>query len=447
MSEQSQMFAVEGSGTTVLHPVGFLFLIICGVTFIFLPRKYALFPLSILICFVASRQCIAIGGLNLYFMRIMVLFFGAIRVISRSEFQSIRFNALDWCVLLYGLSIFVTGVLNFGITSPEIKMRSGFMVDIIGMYFLLRSIIRDEEDVNMAIKGLALISIPLAVFFFIEHSTGRNLFSIFGGVPELTPIREGRLRCQGAFGHPLLAGIIWAAFMPMFIYRAISKDSSNRPLFWLSIICTCCIVLLTASSTPVLGLAAAFVLMLLFPLRKLTRPAVFTGFLSIVVLHFVMQGPVWGLIMKINITAGNSGYHRFLLVDGFINHWQEWFLLGSRIGTGHWGHFTFDTANQYVSVGVQGGFVALTFFMMTIVLGFIAAGRISKHRPFLGWTVGVVLAVYCICFFGISVWGQMFFAWALPLAVISSLQQSYSRVALSERDEGVGYIYGEELAS
>ena len=36
-----------------------------------------------------------------------------------------------------------------------------------------------------------------------------------GGVPEITVVREGRLRCQGAFAHPILAGCFWAEQLPL----------------------------------------------------------------------------------------------------------------------------------------------------------------------------------------------------------------------------------------
>ena len=40
----------------------------------------------------------------------------------------------------------------------------------------------------------------------LEHLTGRNVFSVFGGVPEFTVIREGKLRAQAAFAHAIVAG-------------------------------------------------------------------------------------------------------------------------------------------------------------------------------------------------------------------------------------------------
>ncbi len=427
MSANYENFAVEGSGTTVVHPLGLLLLVVCGLLLLFLPRKHAMWPLVILVCFVSSRQCLAVFGLNLYFMRVIVLFFGFFRVVSRNELFSIRLNGLDWCVIGYGTAYWITGALNFGLLSAETKMRSGHLVDIVGMYFLLRCLIRTEEDLNNVIKELAIISLPLLCFFWLEHSTGRNLFSIFGGVPEITRIREGRLRCQGAFGHPLLAGTIWASFVPLFLYRTLDRSEKARIFYAISFLCACLIAALTASSTPVLGVVVAVTGMMLFPLRFLSKPVLIAIGLAIPILHMVMSGPVWSLIAKINITSGNSAYHRYKLVDGFITHWHEWVLLGSRVGTAHWGYATFDTANQYVAIGVMGGILTLGFFLAIIVQALLSASRVAKQKPLLGWTLVVVISVYCVCFFGISIWGQVSFAWALSLAMIASMQQLLSK--------------------
>src|SRR2546425_13060435 len=57
--------------------------------------------------------------------------------------------------------------------------------------------------------------VPLGISMVVEKFTTRNIFSIFGGVPEITSEREGKLRCQGAFRHPILAGTYAATLFPL----------------------------------------------------------------------------------------------------------------------------------------------------------------------------------------------------------------------------------------
>ena len=59
------------------------------------------------------------------------------------------------------------------------------------MYFLFRCLVRTWEDVDRVVLGFIVISVPVAIFFLIERSTGRNLFAMFGGVPLITDIRDG----------------------------------------------------------------------------------------------------------------------------------------------------------------------------------------------------------------------------------------------------------------
>ncbi len=43
-----------------------------------------------------------------------------------------------------------------------------------------------------------------------------------------------------------------------------------------------------------------------------------------------MKAPVWALIQRITIFGGNSGYHRYELINQAILHFWEWFLVGTK---------------------------------------------------------------------------------------------------------------------
>ena len=95
--------------------------------------------------------------------------------------------------------------------------RMGFLYNVLGIYFLLRLWIRDREDVQRVLRTLAVACVFFAVFMILEQETGRNVFSVFGGVPEFTAIREGKLRSQAAFAHSIVAGTVGANLFPLFI--------------------------------------------------------------------------------------------------------------------------------------------------------------------------------------------------------------------------------------
>jgi hypothetical protein len=98
-------------------------------------------------------------------------------------------------------------------------------------------------------------------------------------------------------------------------------------------------------------------------------------------------------------------------------------------GTAHWGHFTFDTANQFVSAGISGGIVQLSLFVSIIVVSFLLCGRICRRLPMAGWATAVSVFVVTCCFLGISIWGQMHLAFLLPVAMVGGLYQVASTAA------------------
>ena len=397
-----------------------MMLVLCAAIVLFAPRRYALWGFLLLLCFVTTRQAVAIGGFNFYFPRIMVLIVGPLRGLIRNEWNSVRWNRMDVLVICFGTWYLVAGALNWNLNPAVLKERTGYIAELMGTYFLCRLLLRDVQDVKAAILGLATLAVPVLCLFLIERATARNLFAVFGGVSEVTPIRGDRLRCQGAFGHPIIAGVFWATMLPMIVAGVVAKwERSKRYLA--GAIAAVGLVVLCASSTPVMGLAAGLGGWCLYRWRRHARHAFVALGLTTTALHLVMRAPVWSLIQRINITNGNSGYHRYLLVDGFIRHVHEWWLVGSGVGTAHWGHFTFDTANGFVAIGISAGLGALILFVAIIAEAFFAAGRIQKSDPALGWGVGVSIGVLCVCFLGISIWGHMHFAWAFPIAVASSL--------------------------
>ncbi len=52
-------------------------------------------------------------------------------------------------------------------------------------------------------------------------------------------------------------------------------------------------------------------------------------------LHAVMKAPVWFLISRLSELTGGSGWYRSALIDAFIRHFDEWWLIGTGY-TAHW---------------------------------------------------------------------------------------------------------------
>ncbi len=425
MDRQAEVFNIEWADKTNLHPVGLAAIAVLGLATLVLPRRYAAMPILIMACFVAPAQRIVVATLDFNLLRIMVLFCW-MRVLARGESAAIRWQALDKAVILWAVTSIICHTALHGTLAAMIN-RLGFAFDALGMYFMFRCLIRDWSDVGHVAMGLILLSIPVAVAFSIERSTGHNAFAFLGGVPEITMIRQGRLRCQGAFAHPILAGCFWAAAMPLMAAYGFSGVHRWR---WVAvgILAGGFIILACASSTPVTGAFCAGVGAAAFILRWRMR-AVLAGIVAtLIAIHVSWRMPVWYLLAKVDLVGGSTGWHRYWLIDVTIRHFNDWWLMGTK-SPALWSPLGYlDVTNQYVLEAINGGLLTLTFFVSMIVLAFSAVGhtwrreRRDQRRVAMAWLLGVSLFVHCANFVAVSYFGQIIVLWYLSLALIAGMR-------------------------
>lgn len=411
------------AGVTTLHPVGLATLGAFAILLFLLPRRYAAIPLLAMAALIPSAQRIVVLELDFTYLRVLLLC-GMLRALLRNEARAFVWRPIDQVFLAWCVVSFVMPLLRVG--TFELETRCGYLYDAAGTYFLFRFLIRDWDDVRRLASAAALLSIPLAAVFLIESSTQRNLFSVFGGVPEITVIREGRLRCQGPYSHPILAGCFWAVLLPLCAARWWSGGARGRVEAAAGVTCGLIIIYCCASSTPVGGAAAALVGGLAFYLRRHMRLVRWGILLSLVGLHLMMNAPVWHLISRVSAVGGSTGWHRFYLIDQTIRRFPEWALLGTN-STAHWGLGLFDVTNQFVVQAVVGGLLNLGLFVALLALCFQAAGRLSQRFPSdpakaaLAWALGVAVFVHISNFIGVTYFGQTtLLLYAIP-ALLGSL--------------------------
>lgn len=235
------------------------------------------------------------------------------------------------------------------------------------------------------------------------------------------------MRCQGAFAHPIIAGCFWASLLPL-AAALWWQGTANRMWAILGSLTFVGIVLLSASSTPVMGVIFAALGGAMFFVRWWMKYILGLVLLLSIGLHFSMNAPIWHLISRITIAKGNTGYHRFQLIDNAIRRFDEWALFGTR-STAHWFWGGQDVTNHYILEGVRGGFITLVLFIATIWICFLATGRMwrawkhDRARVILSWALGVSLFVHCTNFIGVSYFGQGIFVWFLLLAMIGSMDE------------------------
>jgi hypothetical protein len=412
----------EYFGVTTLHPVGLAALVAFALLLFVLPRRYAAIPLLAMAALIPTAQRIVVLDLDFTYLRVLLLC-GTFRVLLRGEARAFVWRPIDkvfvaWCLVSFAMPLFRGDTLG-------LVTRCGYFYDAIGTYFLFRFLVRNWDDVQRLASAAALLSIPLALAFLVENSTQHNIFSVFGGVPEITVVREGRLRCQGPYSHAILAGCFWAVLLPLVAVRW-WHGPRGRIEATLGVASSVVMIACCASSTPVGGAAAALIGGLTFYLRRHMRCVRWTVLLSLVGLHMVMKAPVWHLISRVSAVGGSTGWHRYHLIDEAIRRFPEWALLGTN-STAHWGEGLFDVTNQFVMQAVVGGLLNLVLFVTLLALCFQAVGRLWRSfsddaaTVALAWALGVSIFVHISNFIGVTYFGQTTMLLYMIPALLGSL--------------------------
>lgn len=410
-----------------INSLGLSFALLMGALLVVLPRRYALLPIALITCYMTFGQKLVVAGLDFTMLRLLLLF-AFVRFVVRREFRAFKWLRLDTVMLLWAFFSVAMYTLLWQTTDAFVN-RLGVVYTALGLYFAFRLLLRDTDDLTRACRFFAIVLFPLMIFMCVEKLTGRNPFSIFGGVPEFTDIREGVLRCQGPFRHPILAGTFGAIWMPLFV-GLWWQGKANRWLAALGVVSSTAIALLSGSSGPLATYLAGVVGLAMWHFRHHMRIMRWGLVASLVVLHMIMRDSVWFLLARANILSSSTGWHRANVIDKAIDHFAEWWLVGAKDPRSwgiHWG----DITNQFLRVGLDGGLVTMMLFMYLIVLAFsflALARRAVRSKPsqerFL-WAATATLFAHVVTFFGVSYFDQNVVNWYLLLAASATMATVY----------------------
>lgn len=421
---------IQEASSFNLMAVPVLLLMACLVWM--LPRRLAICPLLITTCLMPMGQQLVLFGLHFPLFRVLLLV-GFLRLMARGEAAQLRWTRVDKLFLWWVVVSVVFGTLSRPSTELFIN-RLGDAYNALGCYFFARCVIVDFEDIVTGVRALAFVSVPLAVLMLVEHATSHNLLAIFGGVPDITVVRDGHLRCQGAFRHPILAGTFGATQIPVFVALWFYRPK-YRLLAAAGIIAGVIIVTTASSSGALMALGCGIGGMALWKWRQHLRIICWASIAVVLVLAGVMKAPVWYLIARLSDVFGGGGWHRAFLIDQAIYHFNEWWLFGTTY-TAHWGPAgevipadpnMMDITNHFVMEGVKGGIAKLGLFVAIVFLCFRGLGRVLRTIPikskegFFVWAIGVSLLAHCVSFISITYFDQIVIVWFWLLASISSL--------------------------
>ena len=412
-----------------VHPLVLCAVLVAGALILLLPRKHVIVPLLAAGLLIPFDQVVLIGPLHWTMLRVLVLL-GWVRVLAamlspRQRLLNSGLNAVDKALLLWaGISAF--NIVLLWHSSVALINQLGALYNAFGIYFLLRFLIRDEEDAQRAMRTLTALGVLVAGIMLLEQAGGEKVYAALRSGPQEAGKalwgRLGALRAVAGFGNPVSAGVFGATLMPLSLalWWKEHKTAAAAGFCAASVIVIC-----SLSSTPVLACVAALLGLCLWPLRRHTRLLRWSAVIALLGLQLVMNAPVWALIQRAGLIGGSSGYHRYILVDRFVRHFGDWWLMGTR-NAGDWGYLSQDIANHYVGIGESAGLIPFVLFIAIIVYAFKYLGRARQNaselmdRRFL-WAIGCALLAHAVAFFGLSYFDQLIVAWYALLAIISAV--------------------------
>jgi hypothetical protein len=422
-----------GAGLTNVHPLGLVLLAIAIILVLVLKRKYLIVPILFCAFLLPVGEQFVIAGLHLSMLRLLLPIAWVRLLLSGSGDQKgpkFRINSIDKAMALS----FIVTAISFTLlwrTFPAFVDRLGYLYSYLGMYFLWRYLIRDWDDVYRAIRALVFLSMILSAEMINEQIIKRDLFGLIGG-PTILEIRQGRLRSQASFSHSILAGCFGAILVPLF-FILWKRGGKSRLLAAIGVICSTIMTYTSGSSGPVLAYMGGLLGLSLWPLRDHMKEIRWGIVLSLVALQVMMHHPIWWLISRIGVFGGSTAWYRYRIIDLFITHFGEWWLIGTNRNY-LWAYGTWDAVNQYVTTGIQGGLLALILLLLAIVRAFRYVGvarKAHENDPVKAisiWALGAGVLSTCVAFFDTSFFDQTAYLWFAVLAMISAVAVAPARL-------------------
>lgn len=420
-----------GGGLTesIISPAVLVIVLIAGVLICVLPRTKAIIPFLAVSILIPTDQVLVILGLHFPILRILALF-GLVRLLwtklsTKDEILSGGISGIDKAIITLTVFTAVNGALLWRVWA-EVIYQFGNLYSAFGVYFLIRLLIRDEEDVKRTLRVLACVTVLVAAVMIGEQVTGKNLlYSTLGGARSYLGTvgeRGDHLRATGPFAHPNLAGTFGGIVLPLFV-GLWWKDKASRKYAALGVASAAVIPFAASSSTALSGLIGGVIAFCFWPLRRRMRAVRWGIIATLIGLQCYMTSPVWHIISDIDLTGSSSSYHRYMLVDQCIRHFWDWMLIGTR-DYANWAWDMWDLSDQYVGVADPSGLIPLVSFLAILVLGFKYVGRArsasagDKKQELFIWGLGASLFANVVAFFGIAYFDQTGVVWDTILAMV-----------------------------
>ena len=423
-----------------MNGVASVLLFLASAALLALPRRWVLLPLMIGACWVPFYTGVDIGGFNFNAVR-MLIAVGILRVAIRGETPTGSPNGIDYAIIAWAIWLLASSFFHED-PFAALKLRLGLAYDALGIYALMRVLCRSIDDILNICRIVVIVLAPLAAEMLYEKATGNNLFAFLGGAEE-SLIREGHVRANGPFGHPILAGTVGAVSLPL---MAGLWKMRRRLLASFGIASCLAIIFSSSSSGPIVTALAGFFALWMWRYRHRVRAIQLMAVAAYIALDIVTKDPAYFLIARVDLVGGSTSWYRARLIQSAFEHLDEWWLAGTDI-TRHWmwvreSFFAnqTDITSYYIQMGVWGGLPLMVLFIFVLIRAFGGVTQVLRREAnlqpgsgFLGWTFGSSLFAFAATSFSISYFDQSFVFLYVVLGTIGSAWSIVVRAKVERR--------------
>jgi hypothetical protein len=425
--------------------IGVIFFIVVAIALLSVRREYAPVPLLVGCCYMTMGQGLELGAISLPMYR-MFLLVGLIRVIMKGESLVGGLNRVDKLVITLMAWMFFASLFHEYEPGSGPLYTLGIIFNITLIYFLVRIWSGSVDEVVSLVAAVGFVLLPVAVEMVVEQAVGKNLFSSLGGIPETVIERNGRLRAQGPFRHPILAGTVGATCLPLMlgIWR------SNRFAAMIGAAASVMMVLASASSGPVVSLLVGAGVVMCWRFRRHAKRAVWAGVAGYILIELISTRPAYHVIVtRLDFTGSSTAYYRARLIDTTVKHFSEWWMFGTDY-TRHWipsgigsvlaNGKHIDITNYYIGFGIAGGLLAI-LLVLAIIRRCLAdviehvnddEGEDAHGEKFMIWCLGASLFSHAVSALSIAYFDQSQTFFWLSVATLSSLLAVHGKSASRE---------------
>ncbi|HEY6445195.1 MAG TPA: hypothetical protein VIY53_01950 [Acidobacteriaceae bacterium] len=424
-----------GALDSAISPVVAVYLLIAIVLILTLPRNKVITPFLLAFFTIPVGEVLVLGGFHFTALRVLILT-GLARRLTFGKGRDAGkfpggFSRIDWMVIAWATAAGVAQCLEF-MNQAAVVNASGDLVDTLGGYLVVRSLITDGDAVRRTIKTMALLCVILGACMVYEQVGHINVFGLMGGISREVTVRNGKIRSGATLGC-LYAGAFSGVLIPVFLWLWTQRRC--KLIAVAGIVGATAMVATSNSSTSWLAYVGSFIGLALWPLRRQMRLVRYGIVAALIGLQMVMKAPVWALIARIDLTGSSSGEQRYMLVDMTMKHIPAWWLIGTPSYV-NWGWDSWDLCNQFVAVALTGGLLTLIFYIGIFSRGFGSLGKAIKRirgprrQEWLLWAFGSSLFATVVAHFGINYMAQLIMGFFPLVACISVVVSEARRPAV-----------------